>query len=145
MSHHCEAALITCEDFRLHQRKDGRNYIAEFVKTLNYDCDLVTRGGGVQDLVRPQKTNFDTSVLRDAEVAAKLHEAHTVYLINHEDCGAYAGMDFSDREEELEQHFSDLREARKMIEENFPGKNIKLFFGYLEPGSEDVFQIEAVE
>lgn len=144
MSHHCEAAIITCEDFRLHQRKDGRNYVAEFIKELDCDCDLITRGGGVQDLVRPQKDNFDSSVLRDAEVSAKLHEAQTVYLVNHEDCGAYASMNFSSRDEELEQHFRDLRQAKQMIEENFPGKQVKLFFGYLEKGSEDVFEIKEV-
>ena len=145
MSHHCEAAIITCEDFRLHQRKDGRNYVAEFIKSLEGDCDLITRGGGVQDLVRPKQQNFDSSVLRDAEVSAQLHEAHTIYLINHEDCGAYSDMDFSSREEELEQHFRDLREAKKLLEENFPGKQIKLFFGYLREGSKDEFDIEEID
>lgn len=145
MSHHCESTLITCEDFRLHQRKDGRNHIAEFIKTLDSDCDLITRGGGVQDLIRPKQENFDVSVLRDAEVSTKLHEVHTVYLVNHEDCGAYAGMNFSSREEELEQHFKDLRRAKQIIEENFPGKKVKLFFGYLQEGSKEIFDIKAVE
>ena len=49
--HKCEAAVITCEDFRLHQRKDGRNYIANFIKSLGVDADLITRGGSIQDLV----------------------------------------------------------------------------------------------
>ncbi|NCO79712.1 hypothetical protein CO116_01240 [Candidatus Falkowbacteria bacterium CG_4_9_14_3_um_filter_38_19] len=35
MSHHCPAAVITCEDFRLHQRLDGRNCLAEFIRDLS--------------------------------------------------------------------------------------------------------------
>lgn len=58
MSHYCKACLVTCEDFRLHQRKGGRNYIAEFIKNLGVDCDLITRGGAVQDLVRPSSGGF---------------------------------------------------------------------------------------
>ncbi|MFH1822078.1 MAG: carbonic anhydrase [Patescibacteria group bacterium] len=141
MSHYCEGALITCEDFRLHQRKDGRNYVAEFTKSLGIDCDLITRGGGIQDLVRPKEEGFDKSVLRDTEVSAKLHNASTIFLLNHEDCGAYSSMNFSSREEELAQHKKDLLAAQEMILREFPGKIIKLFFAKLEHGKEDVYII----
>jgi len=142
MPHNCEAALITCEDFRLHQRKDGRNYIAQFIKGLNMDCDLITRGGGIQDLVRPSQEGFAKSVLRDSEVSAKLHNAHTIYLINHEDCGAYGSMNFSSREEELKQHHNDLRAARDILLKEFSSKEIKLFFAELEEGKSDIFTIK---
>jgi len=144
MSHHCEAALITCEDYRLHQRKDGRNYVADFIKGLNVDCDLITRGGGVQDLVRPKLENFDKSVLRDAEVSAKLHEVKTIYLLNHEDCGAYSGMNFSSREEELKQHYSDLKTVKEIINKEFPDVEVRLYFAELEPGTDDVFVIKEI-
>jgi hypothetical protein len=45
MAHYCDIALVTCEDFRLHQRKHGRNIIADYVKELGCDCDIITRGG----------------------------------------------------------------------------------------------------
>jgi len=47
----CEGVLITCEDFHLHQRPGGRNLTAELIKTLGFDCDLVTRAGAILDLV----------------------------------------------------------------------------------------------
>lgn len=144
MSHHCEAALITCEDFRLHQRKDGRNCISEFIKSLGIDCDLITRAGGVQDLVRPGKDDYCDCLLRDGLVSVKLHEAKTIYLVNHEDCGAYSEFNFSSREEELKQHYHDLKEAKKTILENFPGKDIKLYFGELKPGTDDNFDIKKI-
>ena len=145
MAHYCEAALITCEDFRLHQRKDGRNYIAEFTKATGLDCDLITRAGGVQDLVRPPKDIYGECLLRDCKVSAKLHEAKTIFLINHEDCGAYSEMKFASRQEELSRHYKDLKEAREIILKKFPGKEIKLYFGELQPGTTDVFVIKEVE
>jgi len=113
MKHTCQAALITCEDFRLHQRKDGRNYVAEFINKLGIDCDLITRAGGVQDIVRPKNTGFLGSLLRDIEVSVKLHKVNTIFLLNHEDCGAYQDINFNSRQEELKQHKKDLRYTKK--------------------------------
>ena len=141
MSHKCEAALITCEDFRLHQRKDGRNYIAEFIKGLGVDCDLITRAGSIQDLVRPPEQGFFKSILRDSAVSAKLHEADTIYLLNHEDCGAYGSMSFASREEEFAQHEADLAAAKKIILKKFPDKKVELFFAELKSGTKDEFII----
>lgn len=142
--HHCEGALITCEDFRLHQRKDGCNYVADFIKNLGVDCDLITRGGGVQDIVRPPKEGFRESVLRDENVSDKIHNAGMIILLNHEDCGAYAKFNFPSRKKEFNQHYSDLHEAKSILLENFPGKQIKLFFAELKSGTNDVFAIKEV-
>lgn len=119
MTHRCEAALITCEDFRLHQRKDGGNYIADFIQERGVDCDLITRGGSVQDLVRPNSEGYRGCLLRDSDVSARLHGCRVIYLINHQDCGAYGAMAFNDSEEETEQHISDLKAAREIILESF--------------------------
>ena len=144
MPHTCEAALITCEDFRLHQRKDGRNYVVKFIQGLGVDCDLITRGGAIQDIVRPAKENFDKSILRDSEVSAKLHKVDTIHLLNHEDCGAYGSMEFKSREEELTQHKKDLRKAQEILLKEFPGVEVKIFFAELEQGTDDVFIIKEI-
>jgi len=145
MSHYCPAALVTCEDFRLHQRADGRNCIADFIKKLGIDCDLITRGGGVQDLVRPKEAGFDKSVLRDAEVSCKLHQARTIILINHEDCGAYGSFNFTNREQESRQHINDLKAAKQIILENFGDKEVKSYFAELKQGSSDEFEIKEIK
>jgi carbonic anhydrase len=144
MSHHCKIAVITCEDYRLHQRKDGRNYIAEFIKKLGEDADLITRAGAAQDIVRP-KPGFDESLFRDSEVSAKLHEAEFIYLVNHEDCGAYKDFKFGSKTEELERHKADLREAKRILEEKFRGVNVKICFAFLKPGSDDDFEIRELD
>ena len=139
--HHCEAALITCEDWRLHQRADGRNYVADFIKALGVDCDLITRAGSAQDLVRPA-IGFDASIMRDAEVSAKLHNATRIHLINHQNCGAYGK--FSSLEEEFEQHKKDLILARKMLNHRFPGKQIRIYFAELTDKESDAFEIKEI-
>lgn len=144
MAHHCETCLITCEDFRLHQRKDGRNYIAAFMKREGVDGDLITRAGGVQDLVRPPEDGFKSSLLRDAEVSAKLHAARTAYLVNHTDCGAYAPHGLSG-EKEIAKHEDDLRAAKKILEKNFPQIRARIFLAMLQPQTGDIFAIKEVE
>ncbi|PTD94514.1 hypothetical protein C9439_02275 [archaeon SCG-AAA382B04] len=145
MTNGCEAALITCEDYRLHQRADGRNYIGEFIEDLGKDCDLITRGGGIQDIVRPENHGYSDSLMRDIEVSVELHEADTLYLVNHEDCGAYRDMDFSSRKEEIDRHYEDLKKAREIISERFQDVEIKLYFGELIPGSSDKYEIKPVQ
>lgn len=139
MSHICEAALITCEDFRLHQRKDGRNYISEFIKNEGVDADIITRAGGVQDIVRPKEDDYLYTIIRDLAVSVNLHDAKKIYLINHEDCGAYSAIKFANRDEECGKHIDDLKNAKDIIIKEFPGIEIKLYFGELKSGSSDEF------
>jgi len=141
MAHNCEGVIIVCEDFRLHQRADGRNYIAEFIKGL--DCDLITRAGGVQDLARPLDS-FDKSMLRDVDIAIKIHNAEKIFLVNHGNCGAYGNFNFASRQAEFEQHKSDLLAARKILGREFPGKEIKLYFAWLKEGTADEFEIKEI-
>ena len=145
MSHHCKAAVVTCEDFRLHQRKDGRNYIAEFIKKLKCDADLITRAGGVQDLFRPGGPNYDKSVFRDLEVSTKLHQACEIHLINHTDCGAYGKFGFKSLAEEKEQHIKDLRAARELMIGELPNTTIKLYILELKKGSVDEYKIKKID
>jgi hypothetical protein len=138
--HTCEAALITCEDYRLHQRKDGRNYIAQYILSLGVDCDLITRAGGVQDLLRQGGTGSADSVIRDVDVAHRLHQVELILLLNHEDCGAYAAFGFKTRDDELRRHQRDIRRTLRMMHLLFPSKRIIGSFAELETGISDIFQ-----
>ncbi|HPQ68046.1 MAG TPA: hypothetical protein PKW95_02885 [bacterium] len=144
MGHVCDAAVVTCEDFRLHQRADGSNFIAEFIKSLKVDCDLITRGGSVQDLLRPKMPGFDQALFRDLTVSVELHQVKTIYLINHEDCGAYGAMQFADREAETAQHHQDLREARNLLMTKFPEVEIVLYFAELKTEAPGRFRLTEV-
>ncbi len=141
MEHHCDAALVTCEDFRLHQRHGGSNCVAEFVRGLTTDCDLITRAGGIQDLVRP-RPGYDEALLRDLEVSVNLHKVRRIILVQHEDCGAYRPFGFRSREEEVRQHREDLEAARGILETRFPGVEIVGAIARLRPGSSDQYTVE---
>ncbi|MDP8222103.1 MAG: hypothetical protein P9L99_01970 [Candidatus Lernaella stagnicola] len=143
MSHLCEAAVLTCEDFRLHQRRGGGNFIGEFVAGLNVDCDIITRAGCVQDLVRPQ-AGSDASLLRDLVVSVDLHKVKTIYFVAHENCGAYGHFGFENRMLELDQHRADLLAAREVVAARFPGVEIQLRIAELEPGTTDKWRLVIV-
>jgi len=144
MSHLCDAAVVTCEDFRLHQRKYGRNFIADYFKRLDVDFDLITRAGCIQDLVRP-KPGFDETLFRDLGVSVNLHQVKKIFLVGHEDCGAYAHFQFPARPNELAQHYRDLKEAKRIIGAKFAGAQVITLFAELESGSADRFVMTDVK
>ena len=142
--HQCEAALITCEDFRLHQRKDGRNYIAQYILSLGVDCDLITRAGGIQDLVRQGGTGSADSVIRDVDVSHRLHQVDLIVCVNHRDCGGYDAFRFKSLDEELRRHSRDIKRTLKMFRLLFPKKWLIGSFAELEPETTDIFTIKPI-
>jgi carbonic anhydrase len=145
MAHHCEAALVCCEDFRLHHRPDGSDVVSEFLSALNVNCDVISRAGAIQDLVRPRQ-GFDGELIRDLDVSANLHQVADIYLMNHEDCGAYgAFFSFGSRAEEIAQHLTDLAAARRLLQERYPNIRIHTLFAELIEGSDDRFKLREVK
>jgi len=114
--------------------------IGGFIASLGFDCDLITRGGAVQDLVRPED-GFDKSLLRDIRVSVELHQAGTIYLINHDDCGAYRALAFDSKDAELAWHSDDLDKAAEILEGHFPGVRVVKMLALLEPDSDDKYVI----
>ena len=103
-SHSCQAIVVICMDFRL------RSAIRKWTdKTIKGGFDKVAIAGGVKNL---------PFVLDQVELSHKLHHITEVYLINHEDCGAYGA------ESTLEKHQKDLKFAKKIIKEKFPDLKI---------------------
>lgn len=143
MLHHCEGACVTCIDYRLHPRKDGRNYVGDYIQSFCIDCDLITRAGGVQDILRPVEGSAD-HLLRDVHISHSLHKADIIILINHEDCGAYAAFGFRSREEEIMRHHRDIHNSLTILRLPFPSKWIIGSFAELEPGTDDIFHIKSV-
>lgn len=138
------AVVLSCIDFRLNQRANRHNSIGRFTSSLGLDCFLVTRGGGVQDLVRPLEEGYRSSVMRDIRVGVKGHSAGQILLVNHENCAAYAHFEFRDREKELQQHYSDLFMAARIMGAEFPGIPVLLYFAELVPGFKDKFVVKAL-
>lgn len=98
--HTCNAIGVSCMDFRL------RTFLRAWTqKEITGGFDRVALGGGVKNL---------PFILEQIELSVKLHHICTVYLINHEDCGAYA------EEGTFARHKKDLLFAKKIIRQRLP-------------------------
>lgn len=114
----CDAVVVTCIDFRFQAHFD--RWLAAEVGYGNYD--RVAIAGAVKDW---------HTVCAQIRVARRLHNVHTVVLVNHEDCGAYGSTCPRER------HERDLREARMRLRREIPEVTVHLLFarldGTLEP------------
>jgi len=94
-------------DFRL--RSDIRKWTAK----LEGGFDRLAIAGGVKNL---------PFVLEQVELSYKLHHICEVYLMNHEDCGAYG------QEGTEEKHTEDLKIAKQKILSQFPELQVETYY-----------------
>lgn len=107
-SHTCRAIVVSCMDFRL--RKHLRDWTT---KNIKGGYDRLALAGGVKNL---------PFVLEQVELSKNLHGICEVYLINHEDCGAYG------KSGNFRTHKKDLNFAKKIISQRFPELKIELLY-----------------
>lgn len=120
MTHKAKALVLHCMDFRfIHD-------LVHFMKDQGFDrkYDDVSVAGATKNLIEPYDEKDTEFVLRQIELAKKLHGIDTVYLINHLDCGAY-GKIFSNETEEHERHTRDLTKAKNLVMKRFQGLVVK--------------------
>lgn len=108
---------------------------------LKDQYDLVCVAGAAKNMVEPFDPKDPEFVMRQIEVAKRLHHIKTVVIINHLDCGAY-GKIFANKEEEHERHITDLDKARLMIKEKFPDLKVRMVLAGMHP--EGGFHIDHV-
>jgi carbonic anhydrase len=108
-THSCQAIVVSCMDFRL--RTALRKWTRETLKDEGFD--RVAIAGGVKNL---------PFILDQVELSYKLHGITEVYLINHEDCGAYGA------EGTLQKHKEDLNFAKKILKQKFPKLKIHTLY-----------------
>lgn len=108
-SHHCEAIIVTCIDFRFQE------YINKWIseKFAPKTFDRVAIAGGVFD--------FDY-VLKQIEISKRLHHIKKVVLVNHADCGAYGETGTA------EKHAEDLKNAAAKIKEQYPDLEVVSYY-----------------
>lgn len=92
-------------------------------KELLGNCDVVSIAGGAKDLANP-----NAYALNQVNISKRLHDIKAIILINHTDCGAYRGDD--------ERSLSDLLKAKNLLQESFPGIEIKTALAKIAPSGE---------
>jgi len=123
MSLHCETLVVHCIDYRLQGFLN--KWLESNLPAQSYD--RVAIAGGVNDVFY---------VIRQVDVAVRLHSIRKVLLINHEDCGAYGA------EGNYGRHKSDLQEAERKIKALFPDLDVETFYLHLDGAFEEISKIE---
>lgn len=112
-SHTCQAIIITCIDFRF------QKYIDKWIKN-NFrpgTFDRVAWAGGIKDL---------DAVMGQIDISRCLHHINSVYLINHEDCGAYG------QSSTPQKHAEDLKKAENQIKNQYPDLAVATYYLHLD-------------
>lgn len=120
MNHSAKALVLHCIDFRfVHE-------IVHFMKNLELlnQYDDVSVAGAAKNLADPYDRHDREFVLRQIEIAKKLHAVEQVIVINHLDCGAYGKGTFANADEERARHQRDLQVAKNVIERRFEGLHV---------------------
>jgi carbonic anhydrase len=111
---------VTCIDFRF------RPQLAQWMTTeLEDKTDLVAIAGVSQAIL---DEGTQAAVLKQIDIADRLHSIKTVHLIDHIDCGAYGGSaQFNgDKNAEIAMHKEELEKAKVVIAEKFPSLQVEL-------------------
>jgi carbonic anhydrase len=118
VDHVCSNAILHCIDFRFQEFLD--RFIDE--QGMGGDCDRISIAGGVKEF---------GEMFHELDLSEQLHHVKDMYLINHQDCGAYGEAVVSDpREQEI--HASDLQRARELLVAKYPELRVHLYFLTLE-------------
>jgi carbonic anhydrase len=116
----CEALVVHCIDYRLQEFLN--KWLDDKLPTGGFD--RVAIAGGVHDVFY---------VLRQVEIAVRLHQIKKVILVNHEDCGAY-GI-----EGDYARHQQDLAQASRKISALFPKLDVETYYLHLDGEFEAMF------
>lgn len=130
MSHHCEALILHCIDFRF--GKAIKKFLEE--NHLLDDCDIVSLAGSAKNLATPIAPSYTEMVLKQIEISKRLHQISQVILMNHTDCGAYGGREaFENPEAEYNQHANDMKKAQELIVKKFPDLSVRKVLAKIAP------------
>lgn len=115
--HSVDNVVLNCMDFRF------RPLIAEWIDSeLGGKADQIAMAGATKALLD------DTSreaTLNYIGIAIRLHDAKTLHIVDHIDCGAYGGSaKFTDKGEEITFHHDQLAAATKVVKESYPDLNV---------------------
>ena len=130
--HKAQALLLSCIDFRF------QKMMGDFMEVDEHalkSFDRVALAGGVKQLIHPDNKAIKDFILGQINISIKLHDPEAIYLMNHEDCGAYGANN------SFAVHQEDLLATVKLLSQIYPQKKFRLliatFNGIREISTED--------
>ena len=131
----CRACVIACIDFRLH------DLLTRFLRDRTLDrggADLIRIAGAIKNIARPDEPRDRDLLLNQMKISKDLHQVKEIYLLNHEDCGAYGLEAVEDSTVEIDTHREDLRAAAKLVRAALPQVEVRSYFLWLDGRAEPV-------
>ena len=125
--HHCEAVVLSCIDFRFW--RETIEYVEKELAIKNFDFpSLPGAAKAINDC--PSDKDLAMSCI---SVPCDLHQAKTLVIVNHADCGAYGGSKKFNSDSHAEQmfHQTELIRAKKKIAAEYPDLRIILVYAKL--------------
>lgn len=119
MTHSCDAAIVTCIDFRF--QKFIRNWTDKELKGKKFDA--IALAGSTKEL---------NTILKQIDISCRLHNIKEVYLIHHQECGAYG------KESTPQKHFEELQKAKTKILSKYPNLKVLTYYLHLDGTFEEV-------
>lgn len=115
-----DALLLTCMDYRL--MDDVERYMSG--RHLRDRYDHIVLAGASLGAVTEKYPAWNTTFWEHLDIAIKLHDIHSVMVIDHRDCGAYkviVGPEHAaDPKTEAATHAAQLGKLRAKILEKYP-------------------------
>lgn len=115
-----DALLLTCMDFRL--MDDIERYMS--ARGLRDKYDHIVLAGASLGAITDKYPAWNKTFWEHLDIAIKLHNIHSVIVMDHRDCGAYKvilGTEHAnDAKIEQDTHATQLRKLRAMINDRYP-------------------------
>ena len=129
--HQVGAVVLACIDFRFREGLAGAIREAFHIDAW----DEVKLAGGAKNISMPRKEGRAETAFDDLALAISAHHAHTVILLNHQNCGKYAaeGHIFSDIISEQAFHTLELKKAGDITRKRFPAAIVLLGYASADP------------
>lgn len=117
-SSHVQNLTISCIDYRF------RRLAWDWIESdLDGQSDIVAAAGASKAFI---DEDTQATLLKQVQLAKKLHDISDVHIVDHTDCGAYGGAAKHEGslEAELTEHQENLDAAKQLIESQVDGVTV---------------------
>lgn len=135
-----EAVAIYCGDH--HFREATERFLAEAIPGGNYH-PIIIPGGSQMLTFGESLPKFSNTLLRPLNFLKDHATPSRIIFIAHEDCQWYAGFVqrfVTFRGERKDHQVEDLRLAKRVAQEVFPGANVELYYANIASGNQVKFE-----
>ena len=131
--HSCEAAVLTCIDFRFW--RETVKFVEDGLGIKSFDFPSLP---GASKAINEAQDGDIT--MQCVSVPHDLHHVKKAVIINHQDCGAYGGSKVFNGDEAAEQKFheAELKKAEEKILEKYSDLEVILVYAKLVDNWENI-------